>query len=306
MNRFLPLAIALAAIWSMSTTALAAGLKVAATTADLSAIAAAVGGKHVDVTAMAKPTEDPHFVDPKPSFIVRLNRADALIEGGVGLEQGWLPALIQGARNSALTQGAPGRILAAQGIPMLEVPSTLDRAQGDVHAAGNPHFLMNPANAQRVAENIAAGFKRLDPQHAEDYDRNYKVFARDLDKKIAEWKKKLEPFAGQQLVAYHNTWPYFAQHFNLEIQLFLEPKPGIPPSPAHLAESIARIKADQIKVIIIEPYHHLRTAQAVADATGAKVVTLTQYPGGIEGTGNGYIEMMDYNVNTLADALGSR
>ncbi len=281
-----------------------AKLNVVATTPDLGAIAREVGGNLVEVTSLARPSEDPHFVDPKPSFIVRLNRADALIEGGAELESGWLPPLLANARNAKLTAGAPGRIACAQGVVMLEVPARLDRAHGDIHAMGNPHYMTDPLNARRAAEQICEAFCKLDEGGREQYRANLARFSERLDAKLDEWQKLLAPFTGARVVAYHNTWPYFAQRFGLRIDLFLEPKPGIPPTPANLADVIAKMKAQNIRVIIVEPYQNRRTAQTVAARTGAVVLDFAQYPGGVKGTEAGYIELIDDLVTSLAGALG--
>ena len=283
-----------------------AKLAVVVTTPDLASLAEAVGGKQIDLTTLARPTEDPHFVDARPSFIVKLNRADALIEGGAELEIGWLPPLLTGARNARLASGAPGRILGNQGIQMLEVPTSLDRSEGDIHAAGNPHFLVDPENAKIVAGHIAEAFCKLDAANASTYQANLKTFLAELDARMVVWQKQLAPFKGGQIVAYHNSWVYFARRFGLTIDLFLEPKPGIPPSPAHLASVIAKMKASQARVIIVDPYLNRRTAETVARSTGAVVVDVAQFPGGVKGTEGGYIALMDYLVNSLAAALGGK
>jgi len=280
-----------------------AKLEVVATTPDFSSIAAEIGGRSASVTTLAKPTEDPHFVDAKPSFIVKLNRADAVVEGGAELEIGWLPALLDQSRNTRLAPGAPGRISCAQGVSLLQIPATLDRSRGDIHAAGNPHFLTDPVNAKNVAEHIANAFCQLDPKSCDSYRANSKKFATELESKTTEWEKLLSPFKGQRIVAYHDTWPYFARRFGLNIDLFLEPKPGIPPTPVHLAEVVSRMKADHIHVILVEPYQNRKTAEAVAADTGATVVDVTQFPGGVKGTDKGYIELMDYLVGSIAKAL---
>ena len=281
-----------------------ARLEIVATTPDFGSIASEIAGSRGAVTTLAKPTEDPHFVDAKPSFIVKLNRADVLVEGGAELEIGWLPALLDQSRNVKLALGAPGRISCAQGISLVEIPTTLDRSRGDIHAAGNPHYLSDPVNAKIVAEHLANAFCQLDPKSCDAYRDNTKQFVGQLDRKMEEWDKLLEPFKGQRMVAYHNTWPYFARQFGLSIDLFLEPKPGIPPTPVHLAEVVSRMKADHIHVILVEPYQNRRTAEAIAADTGATVVDVTQFPGGIKGTDKGYIELMDYLVTSIARALG--
>ncbi|MEW6750010.1 MAG: metal ABC transporter substrate-binding protein [Candidatus Latescibacterota bacterium] len=280
-----------------------AELDVVATTPDLAAIAQAVGGERVRVASIARPSEDPHFVNAKPSHVVRLRRADVLIEGGAELELGWLGPLLEGARNARLLPGAPGRVSGARGVPMLEVPATLDRSRGDIHAAGNPHYLVDPLNARLAAETLADAFARLDPNGAGLYRERVAAFQARLDARLEEWQRRLAPYRGRRIVAYHNTWPYFARRFGLRIDLFLEPKPGIPPTPAHLAGVLATMQAEDIGAIVVEPYQNRRTAATIARDTGATVVDLTQYPGGVKGTEAGYIEMMDYLVEALAQAL---
>ena len=283
----------------------AAKLNVVATTPDIGSIAKEVGGDLIELSTLAKPTEDPHFVDAKPSFIVKLNRADVVIEGGAELEIGWLPALLDQARNSKLAAGQPGHIACAQapGIQLVEVPSTLDRSRGDIHAAGNPHFLVDPVNARLVAQHIADGFCALDEKSSGVYRANLKKFTDALNAKLVEWQKTLEPYKGQQLAAYHNSWPYFAMRFGLKIELFLEPKPGVPPTAPHLAQVITQMKQDHVRVILLEPFLNRGTAEAVAGRTEATVVEGTQFPGGVKGAEGGYIPMMDYLVNTIARAL---
>lgn len=283
-----------------------AKLNVVATTPDLAAIAREVGGDKVEITTLARPTEDPHFVDAKPGFIVKLNKADALIEGGAELEIGWLPPLLAGARNPKLNPGSPGRILGNEGVAMLEVPDKLDRSKGDLHAAGNPHFVIDPMNAKIIAVHIAGAFGRIDAANNAAYAANAKRFTDALDAKFAEWQAKLAPFQAAQVVAYHNSWRYFAERYGLKIEIFLEPKPGIPPSAAHLAEVIGKMKTQKARVIIVDPYLNRRSAQTVAAQTGATVVDVTQFPGGVKGTEGGYIALQDYLVNSLAKALAEK
>jgi len=285
---------------------LQAKLNVVVTTPDLASIVKEVGGALVEITTLAKPTEDPHFVDAKPSFIVKLNKASAIVEGGAELEIGWLPPLLEGARNPRLASGAPGHIACQQGIQLLEVPTTLDRSKGDIHAAGNPHFMMDPVNARTVAMHITEAFCKLDSRSCETYQANLKKFTEALDAKLAEWQRTLLPYKGQRVVAYHNSWPYFAERFGLKIDLFLEPKPGIPPTPSHLAEVITRMKEEKDRVIFVEPFLNRKTAEAVAKNTGAVVLDVCQFPGGVKGTEGGYIQLMDYLVNGLAKALGDQ
>ena len=283
--------------------AVQAKLNVVATTADLGSIAREIGGDKIELTTLAKPTEDPHFVDAKPSFIVKLNHADLVVEGGAELEIGWLPALLDQSRNNKIAAGAPGHVACAKGVPMLDVPTTLDRSRGDIHAAGNPHYLISPSNAKIVARNIADAFCQNDPKSDDAYRAGLKKFIDGLDAKLVDWQQALAPFQGQSVIAYHDSWPYFAKEFGLKMDLYLEPKPGVPPTPTHLAEVITKMKADQIHVIIVDPYLNRRTAETVAAKTGATVVDVTQFPGGVKGTEAGYLALLDYLVNSIAKAL---
>jgi len=292
-------------LWCWLPLAVQAKLNVIATTPDFGAIAQEIGGDRVNVTTLAKPTEDPHFVDAKPSFMVKLNRADALIEGGAELELGWLPPLLDGARNRKLEAGQPGRISCAKGIMMLEVPATLDRAKGDLHAAGNPHYTTDPLNGRIAAETIAEAFGQLDSKSADFYQANLKKFTERLEAKMDEWQKLLAPHKGQPVVTYHNYWPYFANRFGLKMDLFLEPKPGIPPTPAHLAEVVTKMRAEKIKLILAQPYVSRKTAEHVASLTGGVVLDVAAFPGTGKGT-EGYLEWVDSLVRTLAAGFAGK
>jgi len=278
-------------------------LNVVATTPDLAALARAIGGAAVDVKALAKPTEDPHFVDAKPSHIVTLNRADVLIEGGAELEVGWLPPLLESARNDKIAAGAPGRISASQGVTLLEVPSTLDRSMGDVHALGNPHFLIDPINVRLIVRQIADHLAQIDPANAGVFQANLQQFNATLDAKLADWQKQLAPYRGAKIVTYHKDFVYLAERFNLEVVETLEPKPGIAPSPAHLATVIATMKANKVRAILVQPFQNRKTAETVARQTDAVVLDIPQQPGAIPNTDT-YFDLMDYIVHTLATAFG--
>jgi len=280
-------------------------LNVVATTPDLAAIAREIGGDAVTVTALAKPTEDPHFVDAKPSHLVTLNRADVLIEGGAELELGWLPPLLDNARNDKIAAGAPGRIVASQGIRMLEIPATFDRSKGDVHSLGNPHFLVDPVDAKVVAGEIADHFAKVNPAAAETFKANLQKFDDTIDRKLVEWQKLLAPFRGTKIVTYHKDFVYFAERFGLEIVEELEPKPGIAPSPAHLTKVVSTMQATKARVILVQPYQNRKTAETVARQTGATVLDMAQQPGAVPNTAT-YFDVMDHLVQTLAAALGGK
>jgi zinc/manganese transport system substrate-binding protein len=279
-----------------------AKLNVVATLPDFGSVAREIGGDKIDIVVLAKPTEDPHFVDARPSFVVALRNADVLIEGGAELEIGWLPPLLQNARNPKIEAGKPGRVIASQGIRLMNVPTNVTRAAGDVHALGNPHFMTDPIIAKVVAQHIAQSFSAVDAANAASYDANYKKFEATINSKLQEWGAALLPHKGQHVVAYHDSWPYFAHRFGINIDIFLEPKPGIPPSPSHLAEVIEQMKAQNIKAIIVEPFQDKKVAEKVASATGGKVVDFCQFPGGLPGTET-YVKLIDKLVSTLAAAL---
>jgi zinc/manganese transport system substrate-binding protein len=295
---------ACAAVWLGGALPAAAVLKVVATTSEYGALASAVGGDRVTVTTIAKPTEDPHFVDARPSQIVAMNRADLLIEGGAELEGGWLPPLLEGARNPRIQSGAPGRVVASAGIQLLDIPAAADRSQGDTHLAGNPHFMLDPENAKIVAAHLERALSALDPAGAAIYHSNLAAVTHAIDSKMREWTAALAPYKGRQIVTYHPTWRYFCRRFGLEAKTFLEPKPGIPPSPPHLAMVIEKMKAENIRVLLVEPYQPRKTAESVAGHSGAKVVEVCQFPGGLPGTPT-YIDLMDTNVKRIAQALAA-
>ena len=292
----------IAAAFAALLTAAQAKLTVVATLPDYGAVARDIGGDKVEVTVLAKPTEDPHFVDARPSFIVKLRSADVLIEGGAELEIGWLPPLLQNARNSKLETGQPGRVIASQGIRMMNVPTTLTRAAGDVHAMGNPHFMMDPIIVKAVAKHVAEAFAAADAANAAGYRANYAKFEQTVDAKLQDWGRALLPFKGRQFVAYHDSWPYFAHRFGLVSEIFLEPKPGIPPSPSHLAKVIGDMKATHTAAIIVEPFHSRKIAEKVASSTGAHIADVAQFPGALPGT-DSYVAFMDIIVARVAAAL---
>ena len=285
--------------------AASAQVRVVATTPDLASVAREIGGDKVTVVALAKPTEDPHYVDAKPSHIVTLNRADALIEGGAELELGWLPPLLENSRNSKISAGAPGRIVASDGVKMLEIPTSFDRSKGDVHSLGNPHFMIDPVTVRIIARNIADHFGQIDPKNAATYNGDLTRFNAKLDAKYADWQKELAPYRGARIVTYHKDFVYFAERFGLTIVDELEPKPGIAPSPAHLAQVIGKMKATNAKVILVQPFQNRKTAETVARQTGATVLDVPQQPGAAPNTTT-YFDMMDNLVHTLAGGLGAQ
>lgn len=299
---FIKLSAAAIAALTLAASSAAAQKRVVATTPDLASIAREIGGSLVSVTSLAKPTEDPHFVDAKPSHIVTLNRADALIEGGAELELGWLPPLLENSRNPKIAAGAPGRIVASQGIRMLEVPTSFDRSKGDVHSMGNPHFLIDPLNVKIIATHIADHFAQIDPKNAAVYRSNLAKFNARLDSKLTQWQGQLAPFRGARIVTYHKDFVYLGLRFGLQIIETLEPKPGIAPSPSHLASVIGTMRRNNAHVILVQPFQNRKTAETVARQTTGVVLDIAQQPGARSGTGT-YFDLMDYIVTTLANAL---
>ena len=286
----------------LAATPFARRINVVATTPDLAAIAREIGGDAVEVKALAKPTEDSHFVDAKPSHIVTLNRADVLIEGGAELELGWLPPLLESARNDRIAVGAPGRISASLGVRLLEIPTTFDRARGDVHALGNPHFLIDPVNVRLIAAQIADHLVQIEPGSATLFKANLRKFNATLDLRMVKWQKELAPYRGAKIVTYHKDFVYLAERFHLDVVETLEPKPGIAPSLSHLAQVIGVMKAQNARVILVQPFQNRKTAETVARQTGAVVLDIAQQPGARPNTDT-YFQLMDYVVQTLATAL---
>src|SRR3954468_23307651 len=294
----------LAALFAADSIA-SAQLKVVATTPDLASVAREIAGDRANVVALAKPTEDPHFVDAKPSFVVTLNRADALVEGGAELELGWLPPLLENSRNSRIAAGAPGHIVASEGIRLLEIPTSFDRSKGDIHSLGNPHFMIDPVNVKIVARNIATHLASIDPKSASTYNANLAKFNSKLDAKQAEWQKELAPYRGVKIVTYHRDFVYLGQRFGLNVVDELEPKPGIAPSPAHLAQVIGEMKRNNVKVILVQPFQNRKTAETVARQTGATVIDAPQQPG-TRGATASWFDNMDNLIRAIATGLGAQ
>ncbi|MST95159.1 MAG: zinc ABC transporter substrate-binding protein [Pedosphaera sp.] len=281
----------------------AAKLNVVATFPDFGVIAQAVGGDNIKITTLARGTEDPHFVDARPSFIRVLNQADVLLEGGAELEVGWLPPLLTGARNAKILIDGPGRVVMSRGIRLLGLPTgPIDRSMGDVHPAGNPHYWLDPANGKIMAGQLAEVFSRLDAANADAYRANLKKFSDRLDQKIADWTKALEPYRGVKVVTYHKSYEYFAERFGLSVVGQIEPKPGIEPSPTHITALIPRMKLEGVKLLLIEPNRPRRTPDYVAKATGARLLLLPDKVGAHEKVTD-YIGLFDYDVAQIVAAL---
>ena len=280
-----------------------AAIKVVATTEDLASLAREVGGDKVQVDALAKGYQDPHFVDPKPSFILQVSRADLLIAVGRELEIGWLPPLISSGRNAKIQPGASGYLDASQNVKILEIPTgQITRAMGDVHPSGNPHYWLDPDNGRKIAQSIRDKLSELSPNDKAYFAQRYA----DFDKRLAEAQKKwdatMAPYKGTKLVTYHRSWPNFMERFGLNVIGYVEPKPGIPPSPSHTLDLIGEMKNQDVKLIVVEPYFDLKTPQAIANQVGGKVLILAPSVGGTKEASD-YIQLFEYDVNLLASTL---
>ena len=281
-------------------------VKVVTSLQDFASIADSIGGNRVETFAIAKGYQDPHFVDPKPSFVLKLNRADLLIAAGLELEIGYLPPLIDQSRNDKIHPGARGYLDASAGCDVLNRPSgVVTRAMGDVHPFGNPHYWTDPENGRVIARSIAAKLSELDPAGSATYRQNLATFEARLTEKDKEWKAKMAPYAGVKVVTFHDSWPNFAKHFNIAVRGHIEPKPGIPPSPSHTLEIINLMTSEKIPVIIVEPYFDTKTPNFVASKTGAKVLRFYPSVGGTPAIKD-YFSLFDTDINTMVDALKSK
>lgn len=277
-------------------------IRIVTTTQDLKSIAELIGGDKVEVFSIATGYQNPHFVDPKPSFIIKLSNADIFATVGLDLETGWSPQLVTSSRNPKIQKGSPGYVDASAGVSLMQIPSSLNRGEGDIHLYGNPHYWLDPLNGKQIARNICNGLMRVSPLNKNFFESNLKLFNETIDRKIIEWTKAMAKYKGTKIIAYHNEWCYFENRFGLQIVDFLEPKPGIPPSPSQLVKIIGEIKNNQIKVIISSPYFTTSSSDVVSKQTGAKVLTLATSSGAFESIKN-YYDLFDYNISQLVSAL---
>ena len=278
-------------------------LNVMTTTEDLASIAREVGGERITVEAIARGYQDPHFVEAKPSFILKLQKADLLIVIGLELEIGWLPPLVQQSRNGKIQPGAEGYLDASQGVQKLEIPTgQITRAMGDVHPLGNPHYWMDPENGKRIAKEMVDAFDRLRPGDRAYFDQRLADFNSRLDAAEKRWTAAMAPYKGTKVVTYHRSFPNFAERFGLEIVGYVEPRPGIPPTPQHTLDLINEMKRQMVKVVLVEPYFDLKTPTAIGRETGARVLVMPPSVGGVKETSD-YFALFDYNINLLVNAL---
>jgi zinc/manganese transport system substrate-binding protein len=301
MRRALQTAALMAAIFS-SADAFAA-IKVITSTEDLASIVHEIGGDKVTVESLAKGYQDPHFVEAKPSFIFKLHSAGLLVAVGRELEIGWLPPLINQSRNAKIQPGNPGYLDASQTARILDIPAgQITRAMGDVHPQGNPHYWLDPANGRRIAQAIQARLAQLSPGDAPYFAQRYADFDRRLAEAEKRWNGMMAPYKGTKLVTYHRSWPNFMERFGLQVMGYVEPKPGIPPSPAHTLALQHEMKRQNVKLVLVEPYFDLKTPNAIGRDTGAKVLVMPPSVGGVKEITD-YLKLFDYDINLLVSAI---
>ena len=281
---------------------LGAQLRVVTSTTDLADIASAVGGTHVRVSHVSEGYQDPHFAEAKPSFVLQLRNADVFAFVGLDLEIGWMPLLLQGARNPRVSAGGRGHVDVSQAIEVLDrARGNVDRSQGDVHALGNPHYWLDPDNGRRIAQLFKRKFAELDTRNAAAYAANALAFEARLKAAEDGWRGQLAEIKGKPVVAYHTSWKYLAEYTGLNIVGFMEPKPGVPPSPSHIAGLIAEMKRTGAKAIIMEPYYSRKDADFVAARTGAKVLVLAPSVGALRGEKlDSYVDVLKYDIGQIA------
>lgn len=278
-------------------------IRIMTATTDLASLAQEVGGDKVDVESIARGYQDPHFVDPKPSFLLKLSKADLLIVVGLELEIGWLPPLITQSSNPRIQVGAPGYLDASRFARILEIPTgQVTRAEGDVHPLGNPHYWLDPDNGLRIAKGIQNKLSEMRPNDAAYFAQRYDVLEQRLKQSDQQWQAQMKPYVGRKVVTYHRSWPNFADHFGLNVVGYVEPRPGIPPSPQHTVELIGQMKRDGVKIIIVEPYFDLKTPNSIARETGGVVVVLMPSVGG-EKEITDYFKLFDYDIAKLKKAF---
>ncbi len=278
-------------------------LRIMTATTDLASLAQEVGGEKVDVESIARGYQDPHFVEAKPSFLLKLRHADLLIVVGLELEIGWLPPLISQSTNPKIQVGAPGYFDASRFAKILEIPTgQVTRAEGDVHPLGNPHYWLDPENGLRIAKGIQNKLSEMRPGDAAYFAQRYDSFEQRLKQADEKWLAEMKTYAGRKIVTYHRSWPNFAEHFHLDVVGYVEPRPGIPPSPQHTVELIGQMKRDGVKIIVVEPYFDLKTPNAIARDTGGQVVVLMPSVGG-EKEITDYFKLFDYDIAKLKQAF---
>lgn len=280
-------------------------LNVVTATTDMAALTQEVGGDKVGVESIARGYQDPHFVEAKPSFLLKLRQADLLVVVGLQLEIGWLPPLITQSGNPRIQVGAPGYLDASQFAEILEIPQgQVTRAMGDVHPLGNPHYWLDPDNGRRIARGIANKLAEMDPSDGAYFQQRFQDFDKRLTAAEQKWDEEMRSYRGRKLVTYHRSFPNFAKHFGLDVIGYVEPRPGIPPTPTHTLELVQLMKRENCKLVLVEPYFDLKTPQSIGRETGAQVVVYLPSVGGEKGVDN-YFQLFDYDIGLLVKAFNA-
>ena len=283
-----------------------ADLKVATSLTDLASVAQFVGGKHVSAQSLCRGYEDPHFVPAKPSLMKAIQHADVFVSTGLELDGGWLPLVLPGSRNPRIQPGTKGFVDASEGVHVLEKPvGTVSRAEGDIHPLGNPHYYLDPKALEVVADHLAEVFSRLDPANATDYATNAKAFDERMEASLEKWEKELAPYKGAAIVPYHKNFIYFIDRFGLKQFGDVEPKPGIPPTPRHIAELAEAMKKSGVKVVVYQPYYKADASNEVAKRASGVAVEVATEVGGVPGTDDVFSKF-DTLVASLTGALSGK
>ena len=284
----------LVAVMCMS--AAQATVKVVTTLPELADFVQQVGGDKVKVDFIVRGNQNPHFVEVKPSYMMKLKSADVLFMVGMDLEF-WAQQIIDGSRNARLDV-----VDLSKEIQKLDVPAKVDASQGDVHRFGNPHYWLDPRNVRIILGEIVASLAKVSPNDEQLFRTNADGYLKKLDAKIVQWEEMMKPLKGSKVITFHKSWPYFANWLGLNVVDQVEPKPGIQPSPSHTAQLIQKVRSGGIKAMIVEPFYDTSAPEQIARSSSAKIVRLTTSVGGVDNT-NDYIAMMDYNISSLAAAL---
>jgi zinc/manganese transport system substrate-binding protein len=275
-----------------------ATIRVVTTLTDLADMVHQIGGDRVEVDYIVRGDQNPHFIEVKPSYMMKLKRADLFVMIGMELEL-WAPQLIDGSRNPRLQVVDVGAAITEK----LEVPTTrIDRSQGDVHRFGNPHYWLDPRNVPTMLEVILQALVRSSPDDEAFFRANRDRYLEHLRASLTHWEAVMKPYAGSKIITFHRSWSYFAAWLSLTVVDQIEPKPGIPPSPSHTAALIELVRTGDIRAIIVEPFYDLSAPERIAQETGTTILRLATSVGGVEEAVD-YLALMEYNVTTLAACL---
>ncbi len=288
-----------------ATPAHAAKIRIVTTLTDLADFTRAIGGELVEVRSLATGVEDTHGIPMKPSFVPIMNQADLLVLVGLDMEHAFLPALLEASKNPRIQVDRSGYVDCSKGIIPLDVPKSTEHYAGDVHPYGNPHYMLDPVLAKTAIKNIYDALVEFAPQYQAEFTRNRNAYLAKLDAKIAEWEKEARPLKGVKFIAYHEEWNYFAPRFGMNFFGTIELRPGIDPTPRHIEELIAAMKAEHVPIVVREPQFPEKVPKRIAEQTGATLITLPIMPGGVPNTET-YIKMMEYIIHTLVTAIQNR